>query len=217
MVEPETFAFLSNLAVNNRKAWMDEHRAERDDALHNFTGIAITLHDYADRFDPYVAQARVKPKQNYTKFFQEPRERVGRAFFRADVDVFANAGDFSESVGYYLHIEPENCYAGAALFQPSKVALARLRQRLINDPEGLADILTDTEFKETFPDGVVTRKAFDIVPDGFESSHPVAPYLKMVGLGCRHDLPDGLLLEDTAIDTLIDIFSTARQLVRYFD
>lgn len=80
MVEPETFAFLSNLAANNRKAWMDEHRAERDDALRNFTGIAITLHDYADRFDPYVAQARVKPKQNYTKFFQEPRERVGRAF-----------------------------------------------------------------------------------------------------------------------------------------
>ncbi|MGY9032360.1 MAG: DUF2461 domain-containing protein, partial [Rhodobacterales bacterium] len=30
---------------------MDEHRAERDDALRNLTGIAITLHDYADRFD----------------------------------------------------------------------------------------------------------------------------------------------------------------------
>jgi hypothetical protein len=87
MVEPETFTFLADLAINNRKVWMDEHRAERDDALRNFTGIAMTLHDYADRFDPFVAQAKIKPKQSYTKFFQEPRERVGREFYRADVDV----------------------------------------------------------------------------------------------------------------------------------
>lgn len=62
MVEPETFTFLADLAMNNRKAWMDEHRAERDDALRNFTGIAITLHNFADRFDPFVAQAQIKPK-----------------------------------------------------------------------------------------------------------------------------------------------------------
>ncbi|WP_245541174.1 DUF2461 family protein [Yoonia vestfoldensis] len=35
MVEPETFTFLADLAINNRKVWMDEHRAERDDALRN--------------------------------------------------------------------------------------------------------------------------------------------------------------------------------------
>lgn len=42
MVEPETFIFLADLTANNRKAWMDAHREERDDALRNFTGIAIT-------------------------------------------------------------------------------------------------------------------------------------------------------------------------------
>ena len=71
MVEPETFAFLADLASNNRKVWMDAHREERDDALRNFTGIATTLHDYAGRFDPHVAEARIKPKQSYSKFFQE--------------------------------------------------------------------------------------------------------------------------------------------------
>ena len=217
MVEPETFAFLADLAINKRKAWMDEHRAERDDALRNFTGIAITLHDYADRFDPFVAQAQIKPKQSYTKFFQEPRERVGRAFYRADVDVFATAGHPSEDFGYYLHIEPGNCHAGAALFQPSKQALARLRNRLVDDPDGLKDILADTEFKTAFPDGLVTRKELGAVPDGFENNDPAAPYLKMVCLGCRHDLPDKLLLDDSVIDALIEIFRSARQLVRYFD
>jgi len=217
MVEPETFTFLAGLGMNNRKAWMDEHREERDDALRNFTGIAITLHDYADRFDPFVADAGFKPKQSYTKFFQEPRDRVGRALYRSGVDVFANAGHPAEDFGYYLHIEPGNCHAGAALFQPSKAALARMRQRLVDDPEGLKDIVADPEFKKTFPDGVVTRKAVGAVPDGFESNDPAAPYLKMVGLGCRKDLPDALLLDDEVIDLLIEIFHPASRLVRYFD
>ncbi len=217
MVEPETFTFLANLAMNNRKAWLDAHRDERDDAMRNFTGIATTLQDYADRFDPFVADARIKPKQSYSKFFQEPRDRIGRALYRADVDVFANAGHPAEDFGYYLHIEPGNCHAGAALFQPSKAALARLRNRLVDDPKGLKDVLGDPEFKKTFPDGVVTRKALGAVPDGFESSDPAAPYLKMVGLGCRKDLADALLLDDEVIDLLIEIFRPASQLVRYFE
>jgi uncharacterized protein (TIGR02453 family) len=217
MVEPETFTFLADLASNNRKAWMDQHRNERDDAMRNFTGIALTLHDYADRFDSFVADTGIKPKQSYSKFFQDPRERVGRDLYRADVDVYANAGHQSEDFGYYLHIEPGNCYAGAALFQPSKAALTRLRTRLVDDPEGLKEIVDDAEFKTTFPDGMVTRKMLSAVPEGFESSDPAAPYLKMVGLGCRKDVPDALLLDDEVIDLLIGIFRAASPLVRHFD
>ena len=217
MVEPETFTFLADLAANNRKAWMDAHRDERDDALRNFTGIAITLHDYADRFDSSVADGKFNPRQSYSKFFQEARDRVGPGLYRADVDVFANAGNPAEDVGFYLHIEPGNCHAGAGIFQPSKAALARLRSRLSDDPQGLNDVLTEPEFAEAFPDGIVTRKALGAVPDGFNSNNPAAPYLKMVGLGCSKDLPDALLLDDDVIDLLIEIFRSASPLVRYFD
>lgn len=217
MVEPETFTFLADLAKNNRKVWMDANREDRDDALRNFTGIAITLHDYADRFDSYVAEAKIKPRQSFSKFFQEARDRVGPGLFRTDVDVFANADNPTEDVGYYLHIEPGNCHAGAGLFHPSKAALARLRARLVDDPQGLKDVLSDPEFKTAFPDGIVTRKALSVVPEGFDSNDAAAPYLKMVGLGCRQDLPDALLLDDDVIDLLIEIFRSASQLVRYFD
>ncbi|MDE0984484.1 MAG: DUF2461 family protein [Yoonia sp.] len=217
MVEPETFTFLADLKLNNRKAWVDEHREERDDAMRNFIGIAITLHDYSDRYDPFVAEARSKPKQSYTKFFQDSRDRVGPGLYRTGIDVFANAGQPTEDFGYYLHIEPGSCHAGAALFQPSKPALARLQARLVDDPEGLKDVLTDPEFMTTFPDGIVTRKALAAVPSGFSDRDPAAAYLKMVGFGCRKDLQDADLLDDELIDQLIEIFRTASALVRYFE
>ena len=217
MVEPETLTFLADLAANNTKAWMDTHREARDDTLRNFTGIATTLHDYADRFDHNVGAARSKPKQSYTKFFQEPRDRVGKGLYRVGVDVFANVGDPAHDVGYYLHIEPGNCHAGAGLWYPSKEVLADMRAHLIDDPEGLDDVVADPDFLKMFPDGIVTRKALSVVPDGFDSNDPAALYLKMVGLGCRKDLPDAALLEDDAIDAVVDIFRAASPLVRYFD
>lgn len=217
MVEPETFTFLEDLAANNRKVWVDAHREERDDALRNFTGIATTLHDYAHRFDHNVADVRIKPKQSYTKFFQDARERVGPGLYRIGIDVFSNAGNPYEDVGYYLHIEPGNCHAGAGLFQPTKEGLARLRARLIDDVQGMHDLLADPEFAEAFPEGIVTRKALKSVPEGFDKNDPAAPYLKLVGLGCRHDLTDAALLDDDVMDHLVDIFRSARPLVNYFE
>ena len=216
MVEPETFAFLSDLAQNNKKVWLDAHRVERDDAMRNFTGIAMTLHDYADRFDHNIADVRLKPRQSYTKFFQEPRERVGAGLYRIGIDVFANAGDAAEDFGYYLHIEPGKCHAGAGLFQPSKMALARLRTRLVDDPDGLADVLGDADFKGMFPDSLVSRKEVGVVPDGLEETGPAAPYLKMLGLGCRHDLSDDQLMDDDVMDELVEVFRAASPLVRHF-
>lgn len=217
MVEPETFTFLADLAINNSKVWMDKHKSERDEVMRNFTGIATTLHNYAHRFDYLVADARSKPKQSFTKFFQEPRDRIGRALYRVGVDVFAHAGHFEESFGYYLHIEPGNCHAGAALFQPSKEAHMRSITRLVDDTQGLKAVLDDPEFKKTFPEGLVTRKTLGNLPVGFESDGVVEPYLRMVGLGCRKNLPDALLLDDDVIDVLVEIFRPANQLVRYFE
>lgn len=217
MVEPETFTFLTELAQNNKKVWMDANREDRDDAMRNFTGIATTLHDYADRYDPFVADAAFKAKQSYTKFYKDPRARSTPGVFRTGIDVFANAGDPAEDVGYYLHIEPGNCYAGAGLFQPSKGALARMHRRIDDDIKDLTAILADAEFKAMFRGGLVTLTAVNFVPDGYSFKGPAAPFLKMVGLGCRHDLPDAALLDDDVMDDLIEVFRAASPIVRFFD
>jgi hypothetical protein len=55
------------------------------------------------------------------------------------------------------------------------------------------------------------------VPVGFESNDPAASYLKMLGIGCRQDIPDASLLEDDVIDLLTEVFRAASPLVRYFE
>ena len=75
----------------------------------------------------------------------------------------------------------------------------------------------DPEFKKVFPDGLITRKSLSNVPDDFKTDNFVSNYLKMVGFGCRKDLPDALLLDDQVIYILTETFRTASPLVRYFE
>ena len=88
---------------------------------------------------------------------------------------------------------------------------------MVDDSQGFEEIVNDAQFKVAFPDDIVTRKASNALPDGFDSNNPAAPYLKMDGLGCRTDIPDALLQDDDVIDLLIEIFRSARPLVPYFD
>ncbi|MFT6774522.1 MAG: hypothetical protein ACJA1L_002234 [Paracoccaceae bacterium] len=212
MVDPETFAFLAALAQNNRKAWMTEHRAEWDDARRNFTGIATSLHSHAARWDHALAGAKINPRQSHTRLLLEPREREGRALYRTFVDIFAVDGSPSEHVAYYLHLEPGNCHAGAGLFQPSKPGLARLRATVDEAQDDLLALLDDPDFRTTFPAGLVARKTLGRAPDGYAPDHPAADILRMEGFGVRADLPDDDLLEDEAIDRLVEIFLAARPL-----
>jgi len=157
-------------------------------------------------------------KAKLFEVLQEARERIGPGLYRTDVDVFANAGKPNLRTSDITCISSlETAMHGAGLFHPSKAALANLRRCMVDDPLGIKELVNEPEFKEMFADGLVTRKALNTVPDGFDNDDPAAEYLKMVGLGCHKDLPDALLLEDDVIEQLIDIFRSASPLVRYFE
>ena len=87
----------------------------------------------------------------------------------------------------------------------------------MDDPNGLTALLADADFKAMFPAGLFSHKILGALPDGYASSKPIDAYLKMVGLRCRKPLPDDLLLDDDVMDTLVDVFRIARDLVHYFD
>ncbi len=95
--------------------------------------------------------------------------------------------------------------------------MKRTRDHLVEDPQGLVEVLEDPDFKSVFPKGLITRKTLNVVPEGYNNDDPAAPFLKMVDWGCQATISDDDLLDDEAIYTLIDIFRAAAPLVRHFD
>jgi hypothetical protein len=115
----------------------------------------------------------------------------------------------SDTASYRAWKLPRRC----AIAQPSKVS-ARLRTRLVDDPQGLTKSCP-TDFKATFEERGHTQKRWSVVPEGATLLPPLS---ENGWAGMLAKTLNELLLDDDVMDQLIEIFfAPPIRLVRYFD
>lgn len=217
MVRPETFQFLRDLQNNNSKAWVDANRDSWDAARENFISIVWQFINHAKRYDARISLAGIDPKRSFTRLNRDPRTRHGRPPYKPGSTVFANPDSTVETFGYFLHVEPGLCHAGASLFIPSEPALVRMRSKIAKRPDEWARLIEDKRFRGAFPNGVESLNGLESVPRGFDPAHTAARYLKMKGYGMAAPISDTEAQSADVIDHLIDLFQAARPVADFLN
>lgn len=216
MLQRSTLDFANELAGNNTKEWVAAHRdalvAARDDLL----ALGHELIDRADEYDPEIARAGIGAR-HLTRYNRDPRFLHGRPPFRTDLDLFFNAGSGAERVGYYLHVEPGNCFAGASLFIPTSQALARMRDLIATRTDEWNRIVSAKPFIAAFPDGIEAYGELKTAPRGFSVEHPAIAFLRMKGLGTRAKLTEREVCADDLVDKLLPVFRAVRPMVTFLN
>ena len=217
MVRAETLRFLRDLGENNSKAWVDANRDRWDATRENFIAIVNQFIDNAGRYDARVAQAGIDPRRSFTRLNRDPRTRNGRPPYKTFSAVFANPGSTLETFGYYIHIEPGQCYAGASLFIPSEPALLRMRTKISDHPDEWAHLIADDGFRKAYPNGVEALDSLKSVPRGFNTGHPAARYLKMKGYGMATPMSDLQVQQADVMNQLVALFRAARPVADFLN
>jgi uncharacterized protein (TIGR02453 family) len=217
MVKAETFQFLRDLERNNSKPWVDANRDRWNATRENLISIVRQLIDHADRYDARIKLAGIDPKRSFTRLNRDPRTRNGRPPYKTGSTVFANAGSTVENFGYYLHVEPDRCHAGASLFIPSEAALLRMRTKIAKHPKVWARLIGNDRFRHAFPNGVESLNTLKSVPRGFEPAHTAARYFKMKGYGMAAPVSDIQAQRVDAIDHLVSLFQAARPIADFLN
>lgn len=217
MVRAETLRFLRDLGENNSQAWVDANRDRWDATRENFIAIVNQFIDSAGRYDARIAQAGIDPRRSFTRLNRDPRTRHGRPPYKTFSSVFANPGSTVETFGYYIHVEPGQCFAGASLFIPSGPALLRMRTKIADHPDEWAQLIEDDGFRQAYPNGVESLNGLKSVPRGFDPAHTAAHYLKMKGYGMAAPISDTEAQRADVIDHLIDLFQAARPVADFLN
>lgn len=217
MVRAETLRFLHDLGENNSKAWVDANRDRWDATRENFIAIVNQFIASAGRYDARIATAGIDPKRSFTRLNRDPRTRHGRLPYKTFSAVFANPGSTVDAFGYYIHVEPGQCYAGASLFVPSEPALLRLRTKIADHPDEWARLVAEDGFRTAYPNGVVALDSLKSVPRGFDPGHPAARYLKMKGYGMKAPMTDLQVQKADALDHLVALFRAARPVADFLN
>src|SRR5919108_2303301 len=176
---PELFAFLTELRMNNNQTWFLANRDRYESAVR-----APFLQFIAD-FGPLLRTIS-------RHFVADPRP-TGGSLFRIYRDVrFSKekspyktqaAAHFPHSApgkdvhapGFYLHLEPDNCFTAAGLWQPAASPLQRVRDAIVAQPAQWKRCISGKAFRARFTFwGEKLKRA----PSGYDPGHPFIEDLK---------------------------------------
>jgi uncharacterized protein (TIGR02453 family) len=169
---PELFDFLRQLKRHNNREWFARNKSRyeavvRDPALRFISGFAKYLAQLSPHF---VADARFT-RGSLFRIYRDTRFSPDKRPFKTHVGIHFShsSGKDAHAPVFYLHLEPDGCFAAAGVWRPASAVVARIRNAIVNQPEQWAKVRGKIELEGES----LTRP-----PRGYDSKHPFIEDIK---------------------------------------
>src|SRR5579863_4435500 len=169
---PELFDFLRRIKRNNNREWFARNKPQfetviRDPALNFIASFAHHLHKLNPNFvaDPHPTRGSL------FRIYRDTRFSADKKPYKTHIGIrFSHAGgkDIHAPV-FYLHLEPESCFAAAGVWHPERLALHQIRSAIVANPKGWSAARRNLE---------LGGESLSRPPRGFDPNHPLIEDLK---------------------------------------
>ena len=172
------FGFLNELAANNNREWFKANQDAyeeyvREPALDFINEFAEPLNGISEHFvaDSRTVGGSLFRIQRDTRFSKDKtpyKSNTGMQFrhiMARDV----------HSPGFYLHIQPGECFMGVGIWRPETKVAYSIRERIDEDPAGWKKATRGKRFTDVYSLG---GDSLVRPPKGFDDDHPLIDDLK---------------------------------------
>jgi uncharacterized protein (TIGR02453 family) len=168
----ELFVFLRQIKRNNNREWFARNKARyeaivRDPALNFIVSFAPHLH----RINPNFVADPHPTRGSLFRIYRDTRFSADKKPYKTHIGIrFSHAGgkDIHAPV-FYLHLEPESCFAAAGVWHPERLALHQIRSAIVANPKGWSAARRKLE---------LGGESLSRPPRGFDPNHPLIEDLK---------------------------------------
>lgn len=213
--DSELFSFLRDLHQNNDREWF---QANKDRYEEHVKHPAL---QFISDFGPRLR--KISPN-----FTADPRP-VGGSLFRIyrDVRFSKDKSPYKTSVGiqfrhkqckdvhtpgFYLHLEPDGCFAGLGIWRPDSQALAGIRTAIVDDPTRWKRAVGSKRFRQQLELGGESLKR---PPRGFDADHPLIEDLKRKDFIASTPIQETTVTASGFLDEYARICRAGAPFVRY--
>lgn len=172
-ITPKLFAFFRDLKKNNTREWFDDNKDRYE----------------ADVREPLLAfiDSFAEPLYKISPHFRAHARKVGGSLFRIHRDVrfskdktpyktqagvhfrHERAKD-AHAPGFYLHLDPKECFIGAGIWHPDKDALLKIRGAILDKPAAWKKAVGGAAFRRQFS---LDGDSYKRPPAGIDRDHPL--------------------------------------------
>ena len=212
---PALFKFLSELRANNDREWFEANRSRYESEL-----LEPAL-DFIEAFAPHLR--RISPN------FVASTSRTGGSLFRIHRDIRFSKDKSPyktylgirfphkeaknvHTPGFYLHIEPRECFMGAGIWHPDSTTLTKIRGAIVSDPGKWKRVTQAKKFSDVYR---LSGDSLTRAPTGYDRDHPFVEDLKRKDFIGITSIPQRAVTSDTVLGTVAGMCRSAGGFVQY--
>lgn len=214
-ISKSTLTFLSQLAKNNTKEWFDANRNTYQTARAEFINFVDEWINEFSKTD--IGLKQIEAKNCIFRINKDIRFSKDKTPYKTNFGAYlSKGGKKSIYAGYYLHIEPKNCFFATGIYVPMPNELAKVRQEIDYNFEEFKAIILNKKFKATLgnieEDGKLKK-----APKGYDDNNEAIEYLKLKSFLFSKNFDDNEVYNNNFSQQLIELSKLSKPLVDFFN
>jgi uncharacterized protein (TIGR02453 family) len=206
MIKPATLHFIKQVSENNNREWFAEHKEEYEAARADvlaFTALLIPELAAIDKAFPKDTEA----KNCVLRIYRDVRFSKDKVPYKTNFGIFfAVHGKAGTEPGYYINLQPGNCFFAAGYWMPDAASLKNIREEIDYNADEFLEIIQAKEFTKLFE--ISKEDTLKNAPKGYQTDHPMIEYLKLKSFNGIQRLPDKAFFEPGIVNKLKTAFES---------
>lgn len=205
----ETLIFLKELAANNNRDWFNANKDRYLKVKEFINSLTLKLISTLSEFDPEAAGLSVA--NSTYRIYRDTRFSTDKTPYKTHIGIFMCPPDGKKSLrcGYYLHIEPGNCFFAAGTIGHPAPVLKAIRQSVFDEIDEYRSIVESEEFRAVFQ--TIGEDSLKTAPKGFPKDWEYIDYLKPRNFCCSGAVDEKKLCKADPANLLRPYFKQAKR------
>jgi len=204
MINPAIFQFLKELKKNNNKEWFDSNRIRYIGLRKEFEHLINQVIAVIGQFDRQSAQTTASA--SIFRINRDIRFSNNKEPYKTNFGAFiARGGRKGINAGYYIHIEPGECFLAGGIYMPSGPMLKAIRNEIFENLGEFKKIVESPEFIKHFGIELWGDRLISS-PKGFPKEFEGLNYLKYKHYTVVKSEPDSIYMKSTFMKEIKDVF-----------
>lgn len=215
MIQKDTLEFLKALKDNNYREWFNENKPWYERSRADFEKLVAQVIQAIATFDPEIGL--LEPKKCIFRIYRDTRFSPDKTPYKTHFGAVFRQRNLDKSSGYYLHLDPEDCFISCGHYMLMPDQLKKVRRGIYNDFELFQEILNEKKFKKEIGDLYRDDDVLQRVPNGFDKNHPAAEYLKLKHFYAVKQIPVEKMMSDEIVPYVKSMYKLMQPLSEFLN
>ena len=211
----EVLNFLRELRLNNNKEWFDKNKERYLGVKSYIENFTQDLLNGISEFDSEAGY--LTPKDCTYRIYRDVRFSQDKTPYKTHIGIFINPpmGKKSYRMGYYLHLEPNDCSIGVGNVCLPPALITGIRNSIRDNIEEYLGIIENPEFKKWFKR--VGENPVKTAPKGFSKDWEYIDLVKPKDYYTYYNLKDKEVTAKNFLNKAVGIFKEGKPLMDFIN